>query len=226
MTFTTPTVPGVDAPTAARWRDGIEAEVRRRRRGRVRVAAVSGSAVLAGGAVTVALVLASPGVSYAFGGWTATPTPKTAAELIASADPCAGAPPNIADVGAPTASVVDTRGPFTLSYYVASAATGYADLTCVTGPAFAHPAVALGRGSAQSAPTPGFGHIDFQTAMPGSADGQTYTIVTGSVGSGVSAVSFNLSDGSTVVATVGDGLLVAWWPGDATITSTQATISD
>lgn len=220
MTVPTPTLPGLESTAAQRWRAGIEAEVRRGHRARTRAIALSGSAVLAGGATAVALVLASPGVSYAFGGWSATPTAKTAAESFASSDPCLSFPIDLGGVGGHVTAIVDTRGPFTLGYYVASSASGSATLTCVTGPAFTHPAVAMSRGDSAMPSAPA-GQVDYQTAIPGSVDGQGYTIVTGSAGSGVTGVTFELSDGSAVAATVGDGLLVAWWPGDATVVSSQ-----
>lgn len=54
-------------------------------------------------------------------------------------------------------------------------------------------------------------------------DGQTYTIAEGLVGSGVTAATLMLSDGSDVVTTTGNGLFLAWWPGSAVVTS--ATLS-
>jgi hypothetical protein len=42
---------------------------------------------------------------------------------------------------------------------------------------------------------------------------QSLTAVTGSVGPGVSAVTFVLRDGTRVKATVGHGWYIAWWPG-------------
>jgi hypothetical protein len=54
-------------------------------------------------------------------------------------------------------------------------------------------------------------------------DGQGYTIAEGSVGSGVTAATLVLSDGSDVVTTTGNGLFLAWWPGSAVITSATVT---
>jgi hypothetical protein len=54
-------------------------------------------------------------------------------------------------------------------------------------------------------------------------DGQTYTIAEGSVGSGVTAATLVLSDGSDVVTTTGNGLFLAWWPGSAVVTSATST---
>lgn len=222
MTIPTPTVPGVDAAAAARWRDGLESELRRRRRARTRVLALSGSAVAASGATALAFVLASPGVSYAFGGWSPTPTHPTAAEMFSGSDGCVASPTSIQDDGPPTASVVDTRGPFTLSYFVTTT-SGFASMACVTGPAFAHPWVVGARGVA--APSVAAGAVDLNPALSGSVDGQAYTVVSGEVGAGVTGVTIALSDGTSVVATVGDGLAVAWWPGAATVASTQASTS-
>jgi hypothetical protein len=54
-------------------------------------------------------------------------------------------------------------------------------------------------------------------------DGQAYTIAEGSVGSGVTAATLVLSDGSDVVTTTGNGLFLAWWPGSAVVTSANLT---
>jgi hypothetical protein len=48
-------------------------------------------------------------------------------------------------------------------------------------------------------------------------------IAEGSVGSGVTAATLVLSDGSDVVTTTGNGLFLAWWPGSAVITSATVT---
>jgi hypothetical protein len=61
-----------------------------------------------------------------------------------------------------------------------------------------------------------------QTHLATTADGP-YTLVEGRVASGVTGVTLVRDDGQDVVATVADGWLVAWWPGDATATSSQVT---
>jgi hypothetical protein len=54
-------------------------------------------------------------------------------------------------------------------------------------------------------------------------DGQAYTIAEGSVGSGVTAATLVLSDGSDVVTTTGNGLFLAWWPDSAVVASATLT---
>ena len=56
-----------------------------------------------------------------------------------------------------------------------------------------------------------------------SADGQAYTIAEGLVGSGVTAATLVLSDGSDIVTTTGNGFFLAWWPGSAVVTSATVT---
>jgi hypothetical protein len=54
-------------------------------------------------------------------------------------------------------------------------------------------------------------------------NGQSFNVVEGSVGSQVSGATLLLSDGSSVVATVGNGIFAAWWPSQATVSSIQVT---
>jgi hypothetical protein len=61
-----------------------------------------------------------------------------------------------------------------------------------------------------------------QTHLSTSADGP-YTLVEGRVASGVTGVTLVRDDGQDVVATVADGWLLAWWPGDASAISSQVT---
>ncbi len=49
------------------------------------------------------------------------------------------------------------------------------------------------------------------------------TFVVGDAGSAVSALTLELSDGTTVGATVENGYYAAWWPSDAALTSAQVT---
>jgi hypothetical protein len=70
---------------------------------------------------------------------------------------------------------------------------------------------------------PGPGQITLDRLQGASADGQNYIIAEGSTGSGVSATTLVLSDGTRVTATVGNGLFLAWWPGSAAVTSASLT---
>jgi hypothetical protein len=49
-------------------------------------------------------------------------------------------------------------------------------------------------------------------------DGQAYSFADGRTGSGVSAVTLILDDGTRVTATVQNGWFVAWWPGGGELT--------
>jgi hypothetical protein len=54
-------------------------------------------------------------------------------------------------------------------------------------------------------------------------NGQFFSVIEGSVGSQVSGATLLLSDGSSVVATVSNGLFAAWWPSQATVSSVMVT---
>ena len=56
-----------------------------------------------------------------------------------------------------------------------------------------------------------------------SSDGHSFTVAEGSVGSQVTGTTLELSDGSSVEATVQNGLFAAWWPSEATVSSIQVT---
>jgi hypothetical protein len=75
--------------------------------------------------------------------------------------------------------------------------------------------------SAATPLAPGAAVVDVDnTAVSNS---QSFNVVEGSVGSQVSGATLLLSDGSSVVATVGNGLFAAWWPSQATVSSIQVT---
>jgi hypothetical protein len=62
------------------------------------------------------------------------------------------------------------------------------------------------------------------------ASGDMYTVAMGRIGSAVSGVGLQRSDGSVVAATVGDGHFVAWWPesegvSDLSVTTPSGTQS-
>jgi hypothetical protein len=207
----------------------ITAHRRHRRRGSL---AVGGGALVAGGVTTVVLVLGGPGTTNAFAAWTPSPTTPAPGQVAsaeatcvaAAASPPKGAPPGV--VPATTqVSLVDTRGPFTLVLFGSGTSTR-GPLMCVSGPSV----------SPSTAQNSVFQSIGNQVALPGAGqitldrlqsetadDGQPYTIAEGSVGSGVTAATLTLSDGSQVVATTGNGLFLAWWPGSAVVTSASLT---
>jgi hypothetical protein len=49
------------------------------------------------------------------------------------------------------------------------------------------------------------------------------TLVDGPTGAGVTAVTIERSDGSSVQATVANGWYLAWWPGTVTATNAEVT---
>jgi hypothetical protein len=59
------------------------------------------------------------------------------------------------------------------------------------------------------------------------ADGgsSSLTYAHGHVGSDVTAVSLNLTDGTRVEATLQDGLYAAWWPSETDVSSADVTTS-
>jgi hypothetical protein len=191
-----------------------------------------GSSALVAVAATVALVLAGPGTANAFAAWTpapTTPAPGQVSSAEAACERAAAQPPPGALSGGVTAttqvSLVDTRGPFTLVLFGANTPT-QGVLMCVSGPSIsprAHPNSQMSQSNG-SLPSPGAGQITLDRLQGETADnGQPYTIAEGSVGSGVTATTLRLSDGSTVVATTGNGLFLAWWPGTAVVTSATLT---
>jgi hypothetical protein len=54
-------------------------------------------------------------------------------------------------------------------------------------------------------------------------NGQYFWVIEGQVGSQVTGATVVLHDGSSVVATVSNGLFAAWWPGQDGVSSIQVT---
>lgn len=190
-----------------------------------------GSAALVAVVATVALVLAGPGSANAFAAWTPAPTTPAAGQVskaVATCERAAAQPPPAAVArgvtGTTQVSLVDTRGPFTLVLFGANIPTQGA-LMCVSGPYVSpsqHPNHMSQSNGSQ--PAPGSGQIALDRLQAETADdGQPYTIAEGSVGSGVTAVTLTLTSGSNVVATTGNGLFIAWWPGTAVVRSATLT---
>jgi hypothetical protein len=208
----------------------IAAHRRRRRTGRL---AIGGSALAAGLAAIVVLVLAGPGTSDAFAAWTPSPTAPAPGQVASAESTCsagAAAPPPGAPSGLATGttqvSLVDTRGPFTLVLFGANTVT-HGVLMCVSGPSIspsAHHSTHMSESIGSQPPLPAPGQITLDRLQGESADnGKPYTIAEGSTGSGVSAVRLTLSDGTHILTTTGNGLFLAWWPGSALVTSATLT---
>jgi hypothetical protein len=235
----TPPVPALsDRRVSTRQQHLIQEIAAQRRRQRTGRLAIGGSAVVAGVAAVLVLVFAGPGTPDAFAAWTPSPTPPAAGQVTSAEAACvagAAAPPPGAPSGVapsrPPVSLVDTRGPFTLLLFGANTAT-QGVLMCVSGPTITPSAqhsthmsqshVSQSHGHQPPLPSPG--HISLDRLQGESADnGQPYTIAEGSSGTGVSAVTLTLSDGTHIRTTTGNGLFLGWWPGTALVTSATLT---
>ncbi len=229
----TPTVPNLDDLRLSTRQAHLVREITVHRRNRQRGGlAVGGGALVAGGVATVVLVLAGPGTANAFAAWTPSPTTPSPGQVSSAeaaceagaASPPRGAPPGLPP-GATQVSLVDTRGPFTLVLFGANTSTK-GTLMCVSGPSItgAQENSQMSESFGSQPVLPKAGQIAVDRLQAESANnGQAYTIAEGSVGSGVTAATLVLSDGSDVVTTTGTGLFLAWWPGSAVVTSATVT---
>jgi hypothetical protein len=227
----TPPVPALSDFRLSTRQGHLVQEIAGRRRSRRRGAlALGGGVLVAGGVTSVVLVLAGPGTENAFAAWTSSPTTPAPGQVSSAeasckagvaAPPSDKAPPGL-PAGATQVSLVDTRGPFTLVLFGAHTST---TLMCVSGPSINSSAQANSqmREIGSQPALPEAGQIAVDRLQTDSADGQVYTIAEGSVGSGVTAATLVLSDGSDVVTTTGNGLFLAWWPGSAVVTSATLT---
>jgi hypothetical protein len=228
----TPPVPTLSDFRLSTRQEHLVQEIAGRRRNRRRGGLALASGVLvAGGVTSVLLVLAGPGTADAFAAWTPSPTTPAPGQVSSAEAACeAGVTASPSDKmspglpgGATQVWLVDTRGPFTLVLFGANTST---TLLCVSGPSINSSAQANSQmmeiGSPQPA-LPEASQIAVNRLLAESADGQAYTIAEGLVGSGVTAATLVLSDGSDIVTTTGNGLLLAWWPGSAVVTSATVT---
>ena len=69
------------------------------------------------------------------------------------------------------------------------------------------------------------GQLQFSGGVTRDSAGDQLTLADGRTGAGVTAVTFDLSDGTSVRATVESGWYMAWWPGAATATKAEVTTS-
>lgn len=192
------------------------------RRDLKRWAAVGVAAV----AAAVALLVVGTkggGPASAFAGWTADPTRPAAGQLQGAESACAARYryPSLTGL-APTLS--DTRGPFSVLLYAQARTL----TTCITGlpRAVNKGTVVLGGIPVPSATTiaPDSVRLEgIQFSFGSRATGSAARIVTGQTGSGVTAVTLNLNDGSSVVATTTNGWFAAWWPSRQGVRSADIT---
>ena len=178
------------------------------RQRRLRKLPTIGAVGAAGTAAVIAVVVSlSSGAAPAFAGWQATPTTPTPGQLAQAAAACGQG------LGSPV--LTDARGPYTASIYSES---NTSDL-CLTGNSVSMSASSTTAGPVSVAA----GEIQFLGGGTRDATGNALTLADGRTGAGVTAVTIELSDGSTVQATVEGGWYLAWWPGGLTATNAQIT---
>jgi hypothetical protein len=216
-------VPELDTQWIAAHRVALVDTLGRPRRKPVTWAALAGAA---GAATTLsAVMLVGGSAPSAFAGWSPSPTPPANGQLTAADASCQAsldaaarmAPSNKnPQPGAPlTPEVSDVRGPYTITVFGNG---GQPRALCISTPG----ATSL-RWVAPWAKPVGTGAISVDQFSILAREGQPYTLVEGRMGAGVSAVTLALGNGSTVTATTGGGMFVAWWPGSQTIVSASVT---
>jgi hypothetical protein len=157
-------------------------------------------------AVTAVVTLGSS-AAPAFAGWQATPSTPPPGQLAQAAQACGQ------DLGSPV--LTDSRGPYTASIYADSTTSD----VCLSGNG-----VSMSSSSTSVAPA-SIAAGQIQSGGEGRRDsaGNALTLVDGRIGAGVTAVTIERSDGSSVQATVANGWYLAWWPGTVTATNAEVT---
>ena len=183
----------------------IDYRPRRRRFGVV--SAVGAVGVGAAAAALAAVFALSSGAAPAFAGWKATPTTPAPGQLAQAAQACGQ------DLGSPV--LTDSRGPYTASIYADSTTSD----VCLSGNG-----VSMSSRSTSAAPVSvAVGQIDLDGGGTRDSAGNALTLVDGRTGAGVTAVTIERSDGSSVQATVANGWYLAWWPGTVAATKAEVT---
>jgi hypothetical protein len=245
--LTTPRVPELsDEWIAERTQHLIDA-VTTPSRGRSRRVVLTG---FGGGTVAIAALLVGllgPWTTPAFAGWSAQPTTPSSDQLGSAEAACTQLAGNLASVSnsvalasLPPIALSDVRGPYTLIVYGTtnpSLCVSGAELTSLheTGGTVSISSSAQVQGAPQGSWSSSTSQESSNTSVPtaggavanmiytSNQNGQPFTVAEGSVGSLVTGATLILSDGSSVVATVENGLFAAWWPGQATVSSIQTT---
>jgi hypothetical protein len=194
----------LDPDSIARLR-AIDYHPRRRRIGKLPAIGALGAAGTA--AAVAALVTVGSSAAPAFAGWKAAPTNPAPGQLAQAAQACGQ------DLGSPILS--DSRGPYTASIYADSTTSD----VCLSGNG-----VSMSSSSTSQAPASvAAGQIQSSGGGTRDSAGNALTLVDGRTGSGVTAVTIDRSDGSSVQATVANGWYLAWWPGDVAATNAKVT---
>jgi hypothetical protein len=196
----------------------------------------------AGAASAAGLILAGgPGASSAFAGWRAAPSVPAAGQLQSATARCeqpqpkapppggvstslgpkpSGGPPAWPDPSTWRLQVSDVRGPFSMLVF---SAPPDATVMCIAGPDFSAISLGVNHSAAAGGVLANGIAIERYATARNPQGPEPYTFVVGRVGSAVSAATLQLSDGTTVTATVSGGRLLAWWPGQAAATAAQLT---
>jgi hypothetical protein len=190
-------------------------DYRPRRRRRPTLPALGALGVSATAVAVVAVATLASSAAPAFAGWSPTPTPPAAGQLAAAEQACS------ASFG--TAVLTDTRGPYTASIY-ADATSSH---TCLEGGSLS---IASSSSGSTQADVP-VGQVQLIGSGMKNSSGQALTLVDGRIGAGVTSVTIDRSDGSSVQATVSGGWYLAWWPGTvqattADVTTTTGTVTE
>lgn len=180
----------------------------RPRRLRVRQLPAIGALGATGIATAVAAIVAlGSSAAPAFAGWQRTPTAPAPGQLAQAAQACGQS------LGNPV--LTDSRGPYTAAIYARSTTSA----VCLSGNGVSMSSTSTSAASTSVAA----GQIQFNGGGQRDSAGNALTLLDGRTGAGVTAVTIDLSDGSSVQATVADGWYLAWWPG--TVTATDAKIT-
>ncbi len=184
-----------------------------------------GSLVVMAAIAAITLSLAGLGASTqrAFAGWTAAPTSPTTGQIVRAVTACKADLTTLAARDGRWQTVItDTRGPYTI--VLLADAKGHAH--CLSGPeAVPRPAISGGEGSSigtrfvAPAGKISVGSWGFSRA----GDEHPYMDISGHAGAGVSAITFVLTDGTHVVASLAHGWFLAWWPGTRRALSARVT---
>jgi hypothetical protein len=158
-------------------------------------------------AAVAAILILGSSAAPAFAGWQSTPTTPVPGQLAQAVQACGR------DLGSPL--LTDSRGPYTASIYADSTTS---DL-CLSGNG-----VSMSSSSTSAAPTSvPAGQIQLNGGGTRDAAGDALTLVDGRTGAGVTAVTIERGDGSSVQATVANGWYLAWWPGTVPARKAEVT---
>jgi hypothetical protein len=172
-----------------------------------RLPAIGALGVTGTAAAVAAVATLGSSAAPAFAGWRSTPTTPAPGQLAQAAQACGQ--------GLGTPVLTDSRGPYTASIYADPTTS---DL-CLSGNGVSMSSSDTSVAPASVAP----GHIQLGGRGIRDSAGDALTLVDGRIGPGVSAVTIERSDGSSVQATVANGWYLAWWPGTVAPMNAQVT---